>query len=423
MRDLDDQSPQSKVTLGDLCDLVTVQVAPEDVPGAVYIGLEHVPSGRLRTTAHGAASDVSSAKTAFESGDVLLSKLRPYLDKAVLADADGICTTELLVLRAKPGVDPRFLVTVVHRPDFVRHAMAGVTGAQHPRTSWHHVSRFELPRVPHAEQLKIARFLWLLHDLLEATARALGLARRLKRDAVPLLFARGLDDGEPTVTSLGLTPAGWRVARLGAVSKIGNGSTPKKSVPEYWDGGTFPWLTSAKVYDREIDQADQFVTDEALDRCHLPIVSPGAVLMAITGQGKTLGNVAVLEMEATVSQHVAYIQPADESVNPYFLRAYLETRYEHLRQVGSGGGSTKGAITCGYLRELQVPLPDVAVQRDVVRVTDALDFAITVHERKLRLLERLLQALLTDLTNDGAARLQPFADPYDGITGTVEAAS
>src|SRR5262245_14461453 len=122
--------------LSDLCDLIAVQVDPNSRPDAVYVGLEHVDSGRFERIGEGRAGDVQSAKYAFQPGDVLYGKLRPYLDKAVLASDAGICTTELLVLRPRRGVDPRFIVSMVHTPTFVEHAVSGTTGVQHPRTSW-----------------------------------------------------------------------------------------------------------------------------------------------------------------------------------------------------------------------------------------------------------------------------------------------
>ena len=158
----------STIRLADLCDLVVEQVDPRDRPDDVYVGLEHIASGRFLRAGAGKASDVRSAKSAFQSGDVLYGKLRPYLDKAVLAEDTGICTTELLVLRAKEGVDPRFLVGVVHLPDFVEYAVSGITGAHHPRTSWAHIREFRLPASSRQEQGKIAGLLWLVHDTITA---------------------------------------------------------------------------------------------------------------------------------------------------------------------------------------------------------------------------------------------------------------
>lgn len=116
-----------EVKLADLCQLVSVQVDPQATPGLPYIGLEHVPPGRFCTLATGVASDALSAKFLFQAGDILYGKLRPYLDKAVLADGAGVCTTELLVLRPKAGIDSRYIACVVHSPAFIDHAMSGVT--------------------------------------------------------------------------------------------------------------------------------------------------------------------------------------------------------------------------------------------------------------------------------------------------------
>jgi type I restriction enzyme S subunit len=119
-----------KTTLRDYCDLISIQVDPRIHAGATYIGLEHILSGELVRSGGGRGDSVQSSKFAFEKNDVLYGKLRPYLDKAILADCDGICTTELLVLRPKSDVDPRFLSCVVHTRDFIEHAMSGVTGVQ-----------------------------------------------------------------------------------------------------------------------------------------------------------------------------------------------------------------------------------------------------------------------------------------------------
>ena len=142
--------------LSDLCDFVGVQVDPANHADGVYVGLEHVSSSRFVRTGEGKASDVLSGKYLFQAGDILYGKLRPYLDKAVLATDSGICTTELLVLRPKEGVDPRFLVGGVHAPSFIEHAVAGTTGVQHPRTSWGHIANFEMPPFDGDEQAKIA---------------------------------------------------------------------------------------------------------------------------------------------------------------------------------------------------------------------------------------------------------------------------
>jgi type I restriction enzyme S subunit len=398
-------------TLTHYCDLIATQVDPHDHGDAVYIGLEHIRSGEFLRSGAGIGREVESSKYAFREGDVLYSKLRPYLDKAILADCNGICTTELLVLRPKPNVDPRFLVCVLHSSRFREHAMSGVTGSQHPRTSWHRISEFELSNFTQTEQENIASFGWEIHGALKSNRNALDTFLELKEAAMKELFTCGLRGERQKQTEVGSIPHSWNVVLLGSLGRIGNGSTPKRDVSEYWKDGVYPWLTSAKVYDRQITTADEFVTNEALVRCHLPRVKAGSLLIAITGQGKTLGNCAILDIEATINQHLAYVLMDSDQVSASYIRGYVETLYDYLRDVASGGGSTKAALTCAFLRDLPIPLPPtLKEQREIAAVLDVIDQKIGLHQRKKRVLQELSQQLLNDFITGGAAVGSPVME-------------
>ncbi len=387
--------------LADLCDLIVERVKPGERPDSLYLGLEHLASGRLIRLGGGLASEMRSSTSAFKPSDVLYGKLRPYLDKAVLADQEGVCTTELLVLRAKADVDPRFLAAVVHSPHFLEYAVSGTTGVQHPRTSWAHIREFGAPSFSYDEQRQIADLLWLVHEAINCSEALVKEADALKRAAMQTLFTHGLRGETQKETEIGPIPESWDVVQLGTLGKIGNGSTPRKATSEYWTGGTYPWLTSAKVYDRNIVEADQFVTEFALAKCHLPCIKPGAVLIAITGQGKTLGHCAVLCIEATINQHLAYIQVDTTAAHPSFVRGYLETQYDFFRQVGTSGGSTKGALTCAFLRGFSLPLPPTLNEQDeIVTILDTIDRKINLHRRKCAVLNDLFKALLHKLMTD-----------------------
>ncbi|ONA40303.1 restriction endonuclease subunit S [Burkholderia pseudomallei] len=266
-----------------------------------------------------------------------------------------------------------------------------------PNLSRNRLAALDVPHPPLAEQKSIARSLAKAREAISVHNKATSIALELKHAVMNHLFTRGLRREAQKETEIGLVPESWDIVPLGSLGRIGNGSTPKKSVRDYWEGGTFPWLTSAKVYDRDIEAAGQFVTKTALDECHLPILKPGAVLIAITGQGKTLGHCAVLRIEATINQHVAYLQTDTTEADPGFIRGYLETQYDYLRQVAAGGGSTKGALTCAFLRSLPLPLPGIEEQHEIVAVLDAIDRKIDLHRKKRSVLEELFKSLLHKL--------------------------
>ena len=329
-----------------------------------------------------------------ESGDILISVRAPVGDVNVATEHCGI-GRGLAAVRPGPDSDPWFLYFALLHTKPTLEAMA--TGSTFASVNRSTLKDLDIPFFDRLTQAAIGKFLHSLIHQIEQEDQAVDTAASLKRAAMRSLFTKGLRGEPQKETEIGPVPESWNVIKLGTLGRIGNGSTPKKANSAYWTDGTYPWLTSAKVYDREVAQADQFVTMRALSECHLPRVQPGAVLIAITGQGKTLGHCAVLRIEATLNQHLAYVALDQSRMDSVFLRGYIETQYNYLRQVGAGGGSTKGALTCGFLRDLPVPVPPMNEQREIVTILDAIDRKIDLHRRKRVVLEQFFETLLHKL--------------------------
>lgn len=327
--------------------------------------------------------------------DVLMSVRAPVGD-VNMATEDAVVGRGVSAIRAAEGVDPWYLYFAL---GFMKPALeAQATGSTFASVNGATLRDLEIPFVAFDHQVAIGRTLRLLLTQLQGEETALKATAETKAAAMQRLFSQGLRGEAQKESEIGPIPGSWDLVPLGGLGRIGNGSTPKRSNSAYWEGGTFPWLNSAKVYDRDIRDPDQFVTNVALQECHLPVLKPGAVLVAITGQGKTLGNVAVLSVQATINQHLAYLQTDLEKAVPKFVRAYLETKYDYLRSVASGGGSTKGALTCGFLRAMTVPMPPtIDEQQAIVDVLDAIDRKIDLHRRKREVLEQLFKSLLHKL--------------------------
>ncbi len=187
------------------------------------------------------------------------------------------------------------------------------------------------------------------------------------------------------------------MVELGSLAKVGNGSTPKRANEAYWEGGTIPWLNSTKIHDRFITEADQFVTPQAVKECHLPKVAPNSLLVAITGQGKTLGNSAITRIETCINQHLAYAQFHSPKIVPDFVLWFMQTRYDYLRSIAHGGGSTKGALTCGFLKTLPIPVPSTDEQKEIVTVFQTLEDKQGTAANKQSALQDLFRTLLHEL--------------------------
>jgi type I restriction enzyme S subunit len=114
-------------------DLIRDTVNPSDVRGLPYIGLEHIAEGQLALTGYGAAEEVTSVKYRFREGDVLFGKLRPYFRKVVIAPFDGVCSTDIWVVRRKQGVDQRYLFYWMASHEFIEESTRASEGTRMPR--------------------------------------------------------------------------------------------------------------------------------------------------------------------------------------------------------------------------------------------------------------------------------------------------
>lgn len=125
------------ITIGELASQSKELVNPASSGSGVrYVGLEHVPRRSVWLNASGFASDVTSTKFAYARGDVLFGKLRPYFHKVVSAPSDGICSTDILVIRANDADLSGFVLAAASSDATVERATASSEGTRMPRTSW-----------------------------------------------------------------------------------------------------------------------------------------------------------------------------------------------------------------------------------------------------------------------------------------------
>jgi type I restriction enzyme S subunit len=378
----------------------------DSVDSIPFAAMEAIPQGGAydATFTPKAPSSITSG-TYFERGDVLVGKITPSFENgkqayaANLPQAFGYATTEVIPLHPKSNRhDPRLLFFYLLHPDirhYVAERMEGSTGRQ--RVPDNVLLYLPMPAFENDDQTRMANALELIHRAITAESKSEANVRELKNAAMRELFTRGLRGEAQKDSEIGPIPESWRLPKLGTLGKIGNGTTPNRKNIAYWQGGTLPWITSGRMYERNISGSDVNVTPAALKDHSLPLLKPGAVLIAIVGQGKTLGHCALLEVDATVSRHVGFIQPNEKSIISRYLISFLESQYTYLRQLASGNGSTRGALTCSILRSLHVPLPSLDEQAEIAEILDAIDRKIDLHKRKRAVLEELFRTLLHKL--------------------------
>lgn len=146
--------------LGSMFKRITDSILPAKYPDQKFnfIGLENIESntGQLINPKPIAGKFVRSTKTHFQTGDVLYGKLRPYLNKVWLAECNGICSTDIWVLRAEESVVlPQLLWSILQQPSIVEKSSASMSGANLPRANKDVFDNIKVAMPPLSEQKRI----------------------------------------------------------------------------------------------------------------------------------------------------------------------------------------------------------------------------------------------------------------------------
>lgn len=389
------------------------QVSAESLDGVELIhysipNVQEFGTGKLEN-----GDQIDSAKLLISEQQLLVSKLNPRKSTLCIAVPNDqytvVASSEFVPLLAgKTHLEYSYYVWGSDKVTKLLSSMVQSVTRSHQRVNPSDILKIYWAWPPIHEQKAIARFLDHKTTQIDALiAKKQSLLDKLAEQRTALIsqaVTKGLDPSVATRDSgaawLGEIPAHWTTSRVKFVAKVGNGSTPSRDNPDYWFDGDFPWLNSSVVNREVVDSADQFVTGVALKECHLPIIEPPAVLVGITGQGKTRGMSSKLTFRATINQHLVYVKPHADAINVDYLHHIFERAYAYLRNESDAGGSTKGAITCSQIENLAIPLPPLAEQEQIVRFVDEDYSRISRLQKKVKAaLQRLQEYRAALITN------------------------
>ncbi|WP_186071079.1 restriction endonuclease subunit S [Burkholderia gladioli] len=313
-----------------------------------------------------------STKNRFRTGQILYGKLRPYLNKVLIADQDGYCTTEIVPIDAGSLLDHRYVFYWLKHPAFVKYAENASHGVNMPRLGTAAGKAAPFVLAPRNEQNRIADHLEILLDRVQRCNDRL--------DAVPLLLKRL----RQTVLSSALTGRltgewreansvsldHWRRTSIGDVATVGTGSTPLRSNAGFYSTFGTPWITSAATGKPYVTATEQYVTPAGIAAHRLKVYGPGTLLIAMYGEGKTRGQVSELQIHATINQACAAIVVDPEQANVEFIKLALWAQYEQTRALAEGGAQPN--LNLSKVRGIPILLPSIREQQEIVRRAKAL---------------------------------------------------
>jgi type I restriction enzyme S subunit len=360
-------------TLGAVTDYgKTEKVEPADIPSEAWVlELEDIEkdSSRILKRLTQSERQSLSTKNRFDTGDVLYGKLRPYLNKVVIADAPGFCTTEIVPMQAGPALEPRYLFHWLKHPAFLRYVEAASHGMNMPRLGTDAGRAAPLVLAPRPEQTRIADQLDTLLARIQACQDRL--------EAIPALLKRFRQAVLRAATSGELTrdvrshfdwSPDWTPMPLTALGELARGKSkhrPRNDPRLY--GGPYPFVQTGDVAQSGglITQHRQTYSELGLQQSRL--WPAGTLCITIAAN---IADTALLTYPACFPDSVVGFIADQSKCEALFVKWSIDVVKDDIEALAPA--TAQKNINLSVLNEVVIRTPDMAEQREIVRRGKAL---------------------------------------------------
>ena len=393
-----------------------------------YIGLEHINQGDLTINGYGFSSKLESNKFYFKRNDVLFGKLRPYFRKVWKAKFDGVCSTDIWVIRSKEGNSQDFIFYFFANPEFINKSTVGSIGTKMPRADWSYLLNIEYNFPSFPEQHAIAAVLSFLDDkiellreqnkTLEAIAQAI-----YKRWFVDFEFPiedetsklPSLKGGEPegrggfdntlqlkgykssggkmVKSELGEIPEGWEVGKIKDLIDILPGFA--FSSADFSKEGQYKLVTIKNVQDRYFNPQTKDnlrkLPKKMPDYC---ILESGDILISLTGN---VGRICLANgKDYLLNQRVAKLRAKNENDHAFTYLLFLQDSIFSLIQ-NTASGTAQQNLSPIQLKEINIIIADRKILDKFGIVANKLIKKIKNNISQIQTLSALRDSLLPKL--------------------------
>ncbi|MDY3554895.1 restriction endonuclease subunit S [Gemmata sp. JC717] len=376
------------------------QVDPKVEPyrSMILVAPDHIEegSGRLLKTETAAAQHAISGKYLFASGDIVYSKIRPYLRKAILANFSGLCSADMYPLKPAPSVSAGFVFALVLGHHFSRYAESVSVRSGMPKINRSELAEYSFALPPtKAEQEAIATALSDADALIESLEQLLAKKRHVKQGAMQELLT-----GKRRLA--GFTGE-WEVTRLGDVCvKIQDGT----HFSPVLGGNDYLYITSKNIGfgSFDISSAERISTAEHAKiyaRCD---VRRGDILF--TKDGANTGNATLNPLDEPFSllSSVALLRfDSRRHAAAFFLYQILAPDgQQRIKELMSGNAITR--LTLKKIREMTFSVASIDEQTAIAAILSDMDTEIAALETQLAKARQVKQGMMQELLT-GRVRL------------------
>lgn len=358
---------------------ITNIISAEDI----YIGLENI-SINLGEYIPTLDKDSISSAAIFKRGDILFSKLRPYLNKIYRSEFDGLCSTEFNVYQAK-NINPDYLTIVLRSNMILSQTKYLVTGNTLPRLQTNDINNLVIPLPPLAVQKEIVALYnkaqneriennnkanKILENIDEYLFSTLGILYiedtksqiQFKVNSSDIIGKRyNVSNYSSSINSLykALSNSNYELERLKNVSKFQTGFAFKSK--DYIQNSDCKLITIKNISKNTINTNDvKYLPSDYYDKYTKFVISKDDILIAMTGA--TIGKLGIYgsDEKALLNQRVGMFIPT--KINGLYLMNILNTDIYQKIIANIAGGGAQPNISESQIMNIEIPLPPTTVQ-------------------------------------------------------------
>ena len=378
----------SIVKFGDIVREVKLNVDRDNNPYEFYVAGEHMDTEDLTIRCKGlfATDDVGPAFTRiFKKGQILYGSRRTYLKKVAVADFDGICSNTTFVLESKNEhvFCQKLLPFIMLTDSFTKWSISHSKGSTNPYILFSDLANyvFELPSLD--EQRVLADKLWAAYEVKESYKNLLAQTDKLLHAQFEKMFG----DVENTIYDL---------KDIKSFADCYAGATPSTRVVDYWENGNIPWMSSGEVHQGRVIRTEQYITQKGYDNCSTKMVPKHSIVIALAGQGKTRGTVAVTEIDLCTNQSLCAIIP-NSTVLPDYLYYHLKGRYMEIRRLAANADG-RGGLNLAIINKIKVIVPPMEKQLEFVSIAEQAEQTKASLNKGIEAIEAVIRSLIAEGT-------------------------
>jgi type I restriction enzyme S subunit len=183
----------------------------------------------------------------------------------------------------------------------------------------------------------------------------------------------------------------WKKYKLGEITNWTSGGTPTKNNKEYWQG-TIPWISASSMNGNRYFNSQLKITEKGLGKSR--IAPKESILLLV--RGSILHQkiqVGITLKELAFNQDVKCLAPKKEVINPWYLLYWFLANEKRLLGKVENTGIGAGKLDTSLMKNLEVNLPSIHEQNEIIKFTKTLDDKIELNRQMNQTLEQMAQAL------------------------------